>query len=339
MIIVMKTGTGDENVTAVVDHIVSLGLKPHLSQGKEKTIIGAVGDERKIDKQKLKIFAGVEKVIPILKPYKLASREFQPDNTRIHIGANGTFIGGDKVIIIAGTCAVENYEITLETAQGAKLAGATVLRGGAFKPRTSPYSFQGLGEEGLKILSRVGQETGLPVVTECLSQDHVDIVSEFADIIQVGTRNMQNFAMLEKIGRQPKPVMLKRGMSSTIEEFLMSAEYILANGNPNVILCERGIRTFERATRNTCDISAVPLLKMLTHLPVIVDPSHATGKRELIKPVSMAAIAAGCDGLMIEIHPRPEEALCDGHQSLRIPQFDTLMKDAEAVATAVGRIL
>lgn len=337
MIVVMKHNADEAQIDSVRHQITSMGLTPHLSRGKEKTIIGAIGNERKIQKEHLASLEGVEKVIPILKPFKLASREFKPDSTFVSVDGNGTRFGGKNVIVIAGTCAVENYETTLAAAQAAKRVGATVLRGGAFKPRTSPYSFQGLGEEGLKILARVGKEVGLPVITECLARDHVDIVSEFADIVQIGTRNMQNFAMLEEIGRQKKPVLLKRGMSSTIEEFLMSAEYILASGNPNVILCERGIRTFERATRNTCDISAVPLLKILSHLPVVVDPSHATGKRELITPVSLAAVAAGADGLMIEIHPDPDNAMCDGHQSLRPEQFDDLMTGVRAVAAAVGR--
>lgn len=339
MIVVMKSGVTLAQVAAVVAEIETLGLKSHLSEGEERTIIGAIGDERKIHKEALANLEGVENVIPIVKPYKLASKEFKATPSSFKIGNDGTTIGNNRLVVMAGTCAIENYEITLEAATAAKEAGAIVLRGGAFKPRTSPYAFQGLGKEGLEILARVGRETGMPVVTECLSTNDVDLVSGYADIVQIGARNMQNFALLEAIGRQPKPVLLKRGMWSTVEELLISAEYLLANRNHNVILCERGIRTFEQATRNTCDIAAVPLLKSLTHLPVIVDPSHATGERELIAPVSMAAIAAGADGLIIEMHPDPDKALCDGRQSLRPDQFKTLMTQAAAVAQAVGREL
>ena len=335
--IVMKQKATAEQTQAVIKQIEQLGLKSHLSEGEERTIIGAVGDERLLQKETLVGLSGVEKVLPILKPYKLASKEFKSTPTTFAIGNNGTSIGKSKLVVMAGPCAVENYQVTRDAAEAAKAAGATVLRGGAFKPRTSPYSFQGLGREGLEILAKVGQEVGLPVVTECLSPNHIDVVSEYADIVQVGARNMQNFAMLEAIGRQPKPILLKRGMWSTVEELLMSDEYLLANGNRNVILCERGIRTFETATRNTCDIAAVPLLKSLTHLPVIVDPSHATGERHLVAPVAMAAIAAGADGLIIEMHPDPDKALCDGRQSLRPEQFESLMTQADLIARAVGR--
>ncbi len=335
MIIVLKKGSSVKDMAGVIRHIESLGLKPHISEGEEKTIIGAIGDERVIDKEKLLALDGVEALIPILKPYKLASREFKPDSTLVSV--NGTKIGNGSVVVMAGPCAVESYDQVLEAAIRAKAAGAKILRGGAFKPRTSPYAFQGLGKAGLEILARVRDKVGLPVVSECLSQDDVSLLSEYVDIIQVGARNMQNFAMLEQVGKQSRPVLLKRGMMSTIEELLMSAEYILANGNYNVILCERGIRTFEKLTRNTCDITAVPLLKSLTHLPVIVDPSHATGSRSLTTPVSLAAVAAGADGLIIEIHPNPEKALCDGHQSLYLDQFDELMKQVRTVAQAVGK--
>ncbi len=335
MIIVLKKSASVKDMAAVIKHIESLGLKPHISEGEEKTIIGAVGDERTIDKEKLLDLEGVEAIIPILKPYKLASKEFKNDPTVISL--NGTKIGNGSVVVMAGPCAVESYEQVLETAIRAKAAGAKFLRGGAFKPRTSPYAFQGLGKAGLEILARVREEVGLPIVSECLSQDDVALVSEYVDIIQIGARNMQNFSMLEKIGKQPRPILLKRGMMSTIEELLMSAEYILANGNYNVILCERGIRTFEKLTRNTCDITAVPLLKSLTHLPVIVDPSHATGNRELVTPLSLAAVAAGADGLIIEIHPNPEKALCDGHQSLYLDQFAELMNQVRAIAQVVGK--
>ncbi len=337
MVIVMKSDATAEQTQAVIKQIEVIGLKSHLSQGEERTIIGAVGDERKIRQETLVGLAGVERVFPILKPYKLASREFKATPSTFEIGTNGTMIGTKRVLVMAGPCAVESYQVTRDAAEAAKAAGATVLRGGAFKPRTSPYAFQGLGREGLEILAKVGQEVGLPVVTECLSPNHVDQVSEFADIVQVGARNMQNFAMLEAIGAQPKPVLLKRGMWSTVEELLMSAEYLLANGNRDIILCERGIRTFETAVRNTCDIAAVPLLKSLTHLPVIVDPSHATGERHLVAPVAMAAIAAGADGLIIEMHPDPDTALCDGRQSLWPDQFAALMRQADTIAGAMGR--
>jgi 3-deoxy-7-phosphoheptulonate synthase len=335
MIIVLKKSATVKTIAGVVKHIEDLGLKPHISEGEEKTIVGVVGDERKLDREKFLQIEGVEEAIPILKPYKLASREFRPDPTLV--GVNGSRIGNGTVVVMAGPCAVESYEQVLEAAESAKASGAKILRGGAFKPRTSPYAFQGLGRAGLEILARVREKVGLPIVTECLSQDDVSIVSEYADIIQVGARNMQNYSMLEKIGRQSRPVLLKRGMMSTIEELLMSAEYILSNGNYNVILCERGIRTFERITRNTCDIAAVPLLKSLTHLPVIVDPSHATGERHLVQPVSLAAVAAGADGLIVEIHPNPDKALCDGHQSLNLEQFSQLMSQVRTVAAAVGK--
>jgi len=337
MIVVLKKSASVKDMAGVIKHIEELGLKPHISEGEEKTIIGAMGNERMIDREKLLGLAGVEAVIPILKPYKLASREFKSESTAVSV--NGCKVGNGAVVVMAGPCAVESYEQVRDAAICAKEAGARVLRGGAFKPRTSPYAFQGMGKAGLEILARVREEVGLPIVTECLSQDDVALISEYADIIQVGARNMQNFSMLEKIGKQSRPVLLKRGMMSTIEELLMSAEYILANGNYNVILCERGIRTFERMTRNTCDITAVPLLKSLTHLPVIVDPSHATGERYLIPPVSLAAVAAGADGLIIEIHPNPDKAMCDGHQSLDLKQFSALMVQVKTVAVAVGRTI
>jgi len=333
----MKESATVKDTAAVIKHIEELGLKPHISEGEEKTIIGAIGDDRLIQKEQLLGLPGVDTVIPILKPYKLASREFKPDPTVVSV--NGTKIGGDTLAVIAGPCAVESYEQVLEAAMCAKEAGARLLRGGAFKPRTSPYSFQGLGAEGLKILARVREEVGLPIVTECLSQDDVELVSEYADVIQVGARNMQNYAMLEKLGKQQRPILLKRGMMSTMEELLMSAEYILSNGNYGVILCERGIRTFEKLTRNTCDIAAIPALKHLSHLPVILDPSHATGERHLIPPVSMAGVAAGADGLIIEIHPNPDKALCDGYQSLHLDQFRDLMTQVGTIAKAVNRAI
>jgi 3-deoxy-7-phosphoheptulonate synthase len=335
MIIVLTRSATSAEKASVIKYIEGLGLKPHISEGEEKTIIGAVGNDRMVDREKILALDGVETVMPILKPYKLASLEFKQERTVVNL--NGIKIGGSDVVVMAGPCAVESYQQVKEAAVAAKQSGAKVLRGGAFKPRSSPYAFQGLGRKGLEILAQVRDEVGLPIVTECLSQDDVGLVSEFADIIQVGARNMQNFSMLEQLGKQSRPILLKRGMMSTIEELLMSAEYILSNGNYNVILCERGIRTFETLTRNTCDVAAVPALKHLTHLPVILDPSHATGERHLVPPVSLAAVAAGADGLIIEIHPSPEKALCDGHQSLNLPQFAELMRALGPVARAVGR--
>jgi 3-deoxy-7-phosphoheptulonate synthase len=278
---------------------------------------------------------GVDRVVPVLRPFKLASRDFKPEDSKISI--NGHVFGGNKIIIIAGPCSVESLEQMRETALAVRAAGAHLLRGGAFKPRTSPYSFQGLGEEGLKILAQVREETGLHVVTEVMSPEQVGLVCKYADVLQIGTRNMQNYALLNAVGQTNMPVLLKRGMMSTIEELLMSAEYIMSNGNHKVILCERGIRTFEKYTRNTLDINAVPVLKELTHLPVVVDPSHATGKWTLVKATSKAAVAAGADGLIIEVHPNPAEAASDGEQSLKPQRFAELMTEVGRVATAVGR--
>jgi 3-deoxy-7-phosphoheptulonate synthase len=280
---------------------------------------------------------GGDRVVPVLRPFKLASRDFQPEDSKISI--NGHVLGGNKVIVMAGPCAVESLEQMRETALAVKAAGAHLLRGGAFKPRTSPYSFQGLGEEGLKILAQVREETGLHVITEVMAPDQVELVARYADVLQVGTRNMQNYALLNAVGQTNMPVLLKRGMMSTIEELLMSAEYIMSNGNHKVILCERGIRTFEKYTRNTLDINAVPVLKELTHLPVVVDPSHATGKWTLVKAASKAAVAAGADGLIIEVHPNPAEAASDGEQSLKPQRFAELMIEVGRVAAAVGRTI
>jgi len=281
--------------------------------------------------------AGVERTVPLLRPFKLAGREFHPQDTIVAI--NGVLVGGKQVVVMAGPCAVESRDQLLETARAVKEAGAQVLRGGAFKPRTSPYSFQGLGEEGLRLLAEAREETGLAVVTEVMDPHKVPLVTTYADILQVGARNMQNYALLHAVGEAQRPVLLKRGMMSTVEELLMAAEYILSHGNNRVILCERGIRTFEQYTRNTLDISAVPLLKQLSHLPVVVDPSHATGKWELVEPVSRAAVAAGADGLIIEVHPHPEKALSDGAQSLKPARFAALMRGLRPVAEAVGRTL
>ncbi|MEE8076818.1 MAG: 3-deoxy-7-phosphoheptulonate synthase [Candidatus Binatia bacterium] len=335
MIVVLKPGMTQEEVQVVADRIESLGLKAFVVVGKERTIIGAIGDERLLADQTLESFPGVEKVMPILKPYKLVSREFQPEETVIEVG--GHRIGGKKIHVMAGPCSVESREQILATAVSAKEAGATFLRGGAFKPRTSPYSFQGLGEEGLSHLAYARQMTGLAVITEVLDPRDLDSVYRHTDILQIGARNMQNFKLLTEVGRLDKPVMLKRGMSASIQEFLLSAEYIAAEGNRKIILCERGIRTYETETRNTLDISAVPILKHLSHLPVFIDPSHGTGKWELVTPMALAAVAAGADGLLIEVHPHPEVALSDGPQSLKPVKFSALMKDLRKVAQAVGR--
>jgi len=317
--------------------VESLGLKAHLSRGRIRTIVGVVGDNSAVEPGNFECLEGVERVVPLLGPFKLASRDFKKENTVFSI--DGSQIGDKKIIVMAGPCAVENKNQVIEAALAVKKAGAVALRGGAFKPRTSPYSFQGLGEEGLKLLAMARDMAGLAVVTEVTTPEQVPLVAQYADILQVGARNMQNFALLHAVGESHKPVLLKRGLSSTLEEFLNAAEYILSHNNPRVILCERGIRTFETYTRNTLDINAIPALKSLSHLPVVVDPSHGTGKRELVAAVSKAAIAAGADGLMIEVHPNPENALSDGAQSLRPEEFDQLMKELRPVAEAVGRTL
>lgn len=336
MIIVLKPGTSQKDIDHIVSRVKKLGLKPWISKGVERTIIGIIGEEDIMRIQPLEVFPGVEKVMPILKPYKLVSRDFQKEDTVIDCG-KGVTIGGQKIAIMAGPCSIENKKTLLETAKKVKASGATVLRGGAFKPRTSPYSFQGLGEEGLKILQEVGKVTGMAVVTELMDTRDIKLLEKYSDIIQIGARNMQNFNLLKVVGKSRKPVLLKRGISSTIKEWLMSAEYILSEGNFSVMLCERGIRTFEQHTRFTLDIAAVPIIKTLSHLPVIIDPSHATGKWGLVPGVSKAAVAAGTDGLIIEVHPNPEEALSDGNQSLLPKKFDLLMKDLKKVALAVGR--
>jgi 3-deoxy-7-phosphoheptulonate synthase len=337
MIIVMRSGADSAQIASVMSRIEGVGYQVHLSQGKERTIIGVVGDGRPLDREQIERMAGVEKTVPILRPFKLASRDFHPENTVFSL--NGVTIGGPQLVLMAGPCSVESREQLLETAYSVKEAGATVLRGGAFKPRTSPYSFQGLGEEGLKILAEAREKTGLLIVTEVMSPETVPLVSTYADILQIGARNMQNYSLLHAVGEAHKPVLLKRGMMSTMEELLMSAEYILSHGNNRVVLCERGIRTFEKYTRNTLDINAVPMLKQLSPLPVIVDPSHATGKWELVGPTAQAAIAAGADGLIIEVHPHPEEALSDGGQSLKPERFATLVEQMKRLAQAVDRTL
>jgi 3-deoxy-7-phosphoheptulonate synthase len=336
MIIVLKPKATQKEIDHIIEKVKKLGLKPMISKGVERTIIGVIGEEDIIRVQPLEVYPGVEKVMSILKPYKLVSRDFKPEYSIIDIG-NGIKVGGKRLVVMAGPCSVENESLLLKIAESVKKSGALVLRGGAFKPRTSPYSFQGLGEEGLKFLKEAKKKTGLLIVTELMDPRHMPLIEKYADVIQIGARNMQNFNLLKEVGQSKKPVLLKRGMSSTIKDLLMSAEYILSEGNFNVILCERGIRTFEDHTRFTLDVSAVPVIKNLSHLPVIVDPSHATGKWGLVSPCAKAAIAAGADGLLIEVHPSPEEALSDGAQSLLPENFDILMKDLKGVAQAVGR--
>jgi 3-deoxy-7-phosphoheptulonate synthase len=324
MIIVLKPGCNKKQIDSVVKHIEALGLKAHVSQGVERTVIGAIGDERgKIELQNLAAVPCVEKMVPILKPYKLASREFKKDLSVVKI--KKAVFGSGSFGVIAGPCSVESEKQIIQAAQGVKEAGARMLRGGAYKPRTSPYSFQGLEEEGLKLLAKARKETGLPFVTEAVNTETVALVAEYADMVQIGARNVQNFALLKKVGSLGRPILLKRGMSTTIQEFLMSAEYVLSEGCKDVVLCERGIRTFEIATRNTLDISAIPVVRELSHLPIIIDPSHAAGVRQYIPTLSYAAMAAGADGLIVEVHPHPEKALCDGPQSLDIREFGAVM--------------
>ena len=336
MIIVLKSGSTDAEVEDICHRIRSMGYAPHTIRGELRTVIGAVGDDR--GKERLRALESlevVETVTPILKPFKLASLEVRSEPTRVTVG--DAVIGGKKIVVMAGPCSVESREQVLEVATKVKAGGASILRGGAFKPRTSPYAFQGLEEEGLKYLAEARRETGLPVITEVMEPDKVAVVAEHSDILQIGARNVQNFSLLRKVGESGKPVLLKRGMSTSIQEWLLSAEYVLAGGNPNVILCERGIRTFETATRFTLDLNAVPVLKRLTHLPVVVDPSHGTGHWEYVEAMACAAIAAGADGLIIEVHPKPEEALSDGPQSLKPDRFAALMNRVRRVATAMDR--
>jgi len=335
MLIVMKREASKEDADYVIKRVNSLGLTTHVSDQDGKTLIGLQGDLHGLPVQALSGLRGVERVQPLNRPFRLASREFKDSDTVLSI--DDVAIGGATVVAMAGPCSVEGREPLLKTARAVKEVGASMLRGGAFKPRTSPYSWQGLAEEGLQILAEAREETGLLIVTEVMSPDQVPLVSEYADVLQLGTRNMQNYPLLHAVGESNMPVLLKRGMMSTIKEFLLSAEYILSHGNQNVLLCERGIRTFESYTRNTLDINAVPALKELSHLPVIVDPSHATGKASLVKAVSKAAVAAGADGLLIEVHADPDNAWSDGFQTLDIGQFGELMKEARLVAHAVGR--
>src|SRR6266536_1955288 len=354
MIVVMKQHCDEEAIEHVLSFLTNHGLSGHPSRGVERTIIGVLGAVGPAGTpgsmvginpalgEALESLPCVESVIRVSKPYKLASREFHPEDTLVNVpvpcvSRGAVSIGSDSVIMMAGPCTVESEKQLMTTAEGVRKEGAVILRGGAFKPSTSPYGFRGLGEEGLKLLAKARSEFGMAIITEVMTPTDVAMVSEYADILQIGTRNMQNYFLLDEVGRTQKPVVLKRGMSATIEEWLLAAEYILAHGNRNVILCERGIRTFEKITRNTMDISAIPLIKTLSHLPIISDPSQGTGRRDLVGPMSLASIAAGTDGLLIEVHPNPDEALKDGAQSLTIEQFKDLMPKAEAIARAIGR--
>jgi 3-deoxy-7-phosphoheptulonate synthase len=338
MIIVMQQHAAHKSIEAVVKRIEELGYKVHLSRGEARVIIGIIGaDEHKLHTGTFEAMDEVEKTMRVMQPYKVASRDFSPENSVINL--NGLEIGGNKVIVMAGPCSVESREMILETAHAVKEAGGSVLRGGAFKPRSSPYSFQGMGEEGLRYLAEAREQTGLPIITEVMSADEIDLIVDYADILQVGARNTQNYSLLKALGKTRKPVFLKRGMSSTIQELLMSAEYILAGGNMQVMVGERGIRTFETATRFTFDINAIPVLKELTHLPVIADPAHGTGKWNLVTPIALAAVAAGADAIMVEVHPNPSQAQSDGAQSLTLERFAKMMQALRPVAEAVGRSL
>ena len=336
MIIVFKPKAKDEDLKRVVDKVERLGLTAHVSKGEETTIVGLVGDTTRVDPKQIEVDEAVEKVMHVSEPYKLANRAFHPDDSIIDV--SGVKVGGDHLALIAGPCSVESKEQVIEIAKAAKAAGANMLRGGAFKPRTSPYAFQGMGTEGLDILVAAKKETGLPIVSELMSADYIEEFNEKVDLVQIGARNMQNFDLLKEVGKRcTKPVLLKRGLSSTYEEWIMSAEYIMASGNPNVILCERGVRTFESYTRNTLDLQAIPVIKKLTHLPIIIDPSHAGGKWWLVEPMAKAAVAAECDGLMIEVHNNPECALCDGPQSLKPKKYTELIEQIREIGHIVGK--
>jgi 3-deoxy-7-phosphoheptulonate synthase len=337
LLIVMGAAATPDQVEEVVARLAEAGAHAHVSPGRDAVVIGAIGERELLAALPLEGFPGVEQVVPILKPYKLVSRELSRDPTVLDV--RGRRLGGGYFGLVAGPCTVEYREQTLETARVVAAAGATWLRGGAFKPRTSPYAFQGLGQEALDILAEAREETGLPVVTELMDPRHVEAVVETADVIQIGARNMQNFSLLSEVGGAGKPVLLKRGPSATIEELLMAAEYVVKEGNAQVVLCERGIRTFERSTRYTLDIGAIPVLKQETHLPVIVDPSHAAGRRELVAPLARAAVAAGADGIIVEVHPAPEEALCDGPQLLPTAEFDGFAREIRALASLMGRTI
>ena len=335
MIIVMKRGASAADLSYVVSQVEAFGYKAHLSQGTERTIVGVVGDDRPLENHNFELLPGVEQIVRILQPFKLASRDFHPENTIVDV--RGVHVGGEKVVIVAGPCSVESRSQLLETAWAVKEAGATILRAGAFKPRSSPYSFQGMGEEALELLAEARDEVGLPIITEVMSTEQVPLVCKYADVLQIGARNMQNFPLLQAVGRTRIPIMLKRGLMNTIQEWLLSSDYILSGGNRQVMLCERGIRTFETATRNTFDINAIPLMKGLTHLPILGDPSHGTGKWDLVAAVGRACIAAGADGLMVEVHPDPAKALSDGAQSLKPERFAELVASVRLIAAAVGR--
>ena len=336
MIIVLKPDTNEKDVKELVNKVESFGLVAHVSKGEETTVIGMVGDVTKIDPKQLEVSPVVDHVMRVSEPYKLANRAFQPEDSIIDV--SGVKVGGDHLALIAGPCSVESKEQVIAIAREAKAAGANMLRGGAFKPRTSPYAFQGMGTAGLDILVAAKKETGLPIVSELMSADYIDEFNEKVDLVQIGARNMQNFDLLKEVGKRcTKPILLKRGLSATYEEWIMSAEYIMASGNPNVILCERGIRTFESYTRNTLDLQAIPVIKRLTHLPIIIDPSHAGGKWWLVEPMAKAAVAAGCDGLMIEVHNDPEHALCDGPQSLKPKKYTELLRQVKGIGEIVGK--
>ena len=338
MIVAMKSDATENEIEAVCTHVRTFGYRPHRIDGETQTVVAVIGKSNGIDhSEEFRGYPGVEKVMKIQQPYKLVSRQVRPNKTIVRIG--DVAIGGEEMIVMAGPCSVESREQILETARAVKESGARILRGGAFKPRTSPYDFQGLETDGLKLLAEARRETGLPVITEVMSAEDVPLVAEYADILQVGARNMQNFTLLKRLGGAGRPVLLKRGMSSTINEFLMSAEYIVAHGNPDVILCERGIRTFETATRNTLDLAVVPVLNELTHLPVVIDPSHATGKRSLVAPLAKAAAAIGADGLIVEVHPHPDQALSDGAQSLDLAMFEAMMQQVRRYAAVDGRFV
>ncbi len=335
----MKQGATDDEIGNAINRINELGYKEHVIKGVERTVIGAIGDERgKYMLESLVSLNGVESAMPILKPFKLASAEGRPERSQLPMG-EGVEIGGEKIIIVGGPCSVESREQILQSAEMVKAGGGHVLRGGAYKPRTSPYSFQGMAEDGLKLLAEARENTGLPIQTEVMDSEDIDVCCEYADVLQIGARNVQNFSLLKKVGKTKKTIFLKRGMSTTIEEFLMSAEYIMSQGNPNVVLCERGIRTFETATRNTLDISAVPVLREQTHLPIVVDPSHAAGAWRYVGPLAKASVAVGADGLMLEMHPEPEKAMSDGPQSLKPGKFAALVEELKVFAEAAGRTI
>ena len=335
MIVVMRAGATEDQIARVSQRLRDLGFGVHLSRGAERTVIGAIGDKAVLTGVDLEAMQGVERVVPIRQPFKLVSREFRTEATVVDVG--GVLVGGPQIVVMAGPCSIESYEQLLETARAVQAAGARILRGGAYKPRTSPYGFRGLGEEGLRLLAAVRQQTGMPVITEVMRPDQVELVASYADCLQIGTRNMQNFELLREAAQSTKPVMLKRGMSALVQEWLMAAEYLLAGGNHQVILCERGIRTFETGTRFTMDLNAVPLAKELSHLPVVVDPSHGTGKASLVAPLARAGIAVGADGLIVEAHPEPAEALSDAAQTLSLEEFAAMMHQVRSIAEAVGR--